>query len=80
MEKTLQEREYEYFRSHLGELLADPRLNGKFVVVSGCAIKGFHDTFQAAYEAALSEFQPGSFIVQQVVGENDTVSFLAAAV
>jgi hypothetical protein len=80
MEKTLQEKQYEFFRSHLKEFLANAQLKNKFVVVADCEVKGFHDTFAAAYEAALSQFAQGTFIIQQVVDDNASVSFLATAV
>ena len=78
--KTLQEVQYEYFREHLKEFLADRQLNNKFIVIADCEVKGSHDTFAAAYETALSQFAPGTFIIQQVVDENASVSFLATAV
>ena len=77
---TLQEDQYRFFKEHLGEYLANPQLNNKFVVVADCEVKGFHDTFAAAYESALSQLAPGTFIIQQVVDDNASVSFLATAV
>ncbi len=77
---SLQEEQYEFFKSHLKEFLDNKQLKNKFVVIAEGKDQGFHDTFAAAYEAALAQFAPDSFIVQQVVEDNDSISFLAMAV
>jgi hypothetical protein len=69
----------QYFRSHLAELLQQPLLRGKFVVVHDKEVKASFDTFDAALRHAVASFPVTEFIIQQVVEENATVSFLSAA-
>jgi hypothetical protein len=69
----------QYFRSHLAELLGNPLLRGKFVVVYDETVKGAYDTFDVALRSALAQFPAEDFIIQQVIEDNSVVSFLRAA-
>jgi hypothetical protein len=69
----------QFFRSKLPELLANPLLNGKFVVLHSEAVKASFDTFDAALRHAVATFPADEFIIQQVVDDNATVSFLSTA-
>jgi hypothetical protein len=69
----------QFFRSQLTELLKNPLLREKFVVVHGQAVKGSFDTFDVALRSALSQFPADEFIIQQVIEDNAVVSFLRAA-
>jgi hypothetical protein len=69
----------QFFRGRLPELVKDPILRGKFVVVHELAVKNAFDTFDGALRFALANFPEDEFIIQQVVADSDTVSFLRAA-
>jgi hypothetical protein len=69
----------EYFRSHLKELLSQPLLHGKFVVVHDQQVKGTFDTFGGALGFAVERFPADEFIVQQVLDDDESISFLRAA-
>lgn len=66
----------EFFRSKLGEYLENPLLRGKFVVVHDQQLRGSYDRFDVALRYAVAAFPPDEFIVQQVVADNATVSFI----
>ena len=74
-----QERNYEFFRKELRELLSDPLKEGKYVIIHNETVKGFYDTFAAAYRVACSKFTK-DFIVQQIVDESKIVNYLSPAV
>lgn len=54
----------EYLKAHLG----------KFVVISDSKEQGFYDTFDEAYQVAVSMFGLGNFIVQQCVSDKENTS------
>ena len=63
-------KNYEYFRGVLPDLLKDFAYLGKYVVVSGEAVRAVHDEASTAYRRAMTAFEPGEFIIQQVIDEN----------
>jgi hypothetical protein len=69
----------QFFRSELPKLLGNALLRGKFVVVHDKEVRATFDTFDAALRHAIAHFPPDEFIIQQVVEDNATVSFLSAA-
>ena len=79
MDKTSQERNYQYFQVQLPNLLEDPLKRGKHAIVHNEAIQGLYDTFEAAYEVACAKFVSG-FVVQQIIDESEIVGYLSPAV
>jgi hypothetical protein len=73
------QRNIKYFQQHLRELLADPLLKGKFVVISEEKVQSASDTFEGALSQAVARFPAEDFIVQQVVDESGQVNFLHGA-
>ncbi len=69
----------QFFRAELPTLLANPLFRQKFVVVSEREVKAWFDTFDAALRHAVANYSNDEFIVQQVVDESATVSFVHAA-
>lgn len=75
-----QQKNYDFFSSHLEEYLGDPIKRNKYAVFCEEEIKGAYDTFEVAYIAACSQFSQDEFIIQQIVDSSDIVEFLWAAV
>ena len=74
-----QQENLAFFRSKLPELLDDPFLRHKFVVVHGGEIKAAFDGFEAALCEAVARYPRNEFIVQQVIGDREIVNFIRAA-
>jgi hypothetical protein len=68
-----------WFRDHLGELLSDARLRGKFVVVHDESVKASFDSFNSALREAVTKFPSSEFVVQQVIEDTATINYLRAA-
>lgn len=66
-----------YFEKVIDELLKNDLYKGKFVVIYKESIKGVFDTMENALKYAVGQFPRDELIIQQVVDENDIVSFLA---
>ena len=69
-----------FFKSILPQLLADKLKAGKFVVVHDKQVQYVADTFDNALKHATTHFATGEFIIQQVIDESSTISFLFCAV
>jgi len=74
-----QEINYEFFKEHLPELLADPLKEGKYAIIYDKSVKGLYDTFAAAYRVACLQFVK-DFIVQQIIDESKVNNFLSPVV
>ena len=72
--KIQQEDSRWYHDVKLPELLLDPALKWKYVVVHGRSIISSHAEFSDAHAAAVKEFQPGEFLVQQVADPSERVN------
>ena len=68
-----------YFDDHLAELLTDPMMKDKFIVISDGAKQGIYDTFERALTEAVAKYKPGSFIIQQVIDPEASINFLFSA-
>jgi hypothetical protein len=77
---TKKEANIQWFRGHLGTLLADVRLKGKFVVVHDMEVKSKFDTFETALREAISKYPADEFAIQQVIEDNATINYLRAAI
>ena len=71
---------YEYFSENLAEWLKDPLKVGKYAVIFESTLKGAYDTVENAVNYAYDAYEPGEFIIQHIVDENEIVSFLKMAV
>ena len=74
-----QEKDIAYFNANLETWSKNPLYKSKFVVISGEELKGIYDTFEAALGVAVVNFKIGEFIIQQIILEEETVSFLYPA-
>lgn len=59
------QNEFNYFLSHQEELVK--KYNGKHIVIVGHEIKGAFDDVGLAYEFAVNQFQPGTFLIQHCI-------------
>ena len=57
------ENEFKYYLDHQVELVQ--KYNNKFLVIKGEQIQGIFDTKQKAYDDATSNFELGTFLIQQ---------------
>lgn len=70
----------DYFKASLPQLLNDPILKGKFVVIHNKNVKHSSDSFETALSWAVKSLPVDEFIVQQIIDPNDQVNFLRCAV
>jgi hypothetical protein len=70
----------EFFEKSLPEFLSNDMLRNKFVIIFNKELKGAYDTFEAAFEKALNKYPLSEFVIQQVIDNNDVVTFLKSAV
>ena len=75
-----QEEAIKFFQENLGKLLADPLYRHKHVVIYDNEVRGFFDTFQAAFADAVAKYPRTDFIIQQIISDDETVGFLYSAV
>ena len=69
----------DFFKEHLDEWLKDVAYRRKHVVVADQEVKGVFDEFSTALDNAAGRFTAGEFIIQEVIGENERISFLNLA-
>ncbi len=78
---TIKQKEnIDFFNSKLNELLKDPILRNKFLIIYNKEIKGSYDSFETAIKYAATQFPKDEFIIQQVISDNDTNNFLYSAI
>ena len=71
---------FEYFSMNLAEWLKDPLKVNKYAVIFESALKGVYDSVENAVNHAYDAYEPGEFIIQRIVDENEIISFLKMAV
>lgn len=74
------EKNFEYFKANLEKWLADDLYRHKHVVIAEQELKGVYDTFPNAFYFASSKLTLGEFVIQHVIGKDEQISFIAAAV
>ena len=74
-----QKQDIDFLNKNLETWAQNPLYKMKFVIISGKDLKGIYDTFEAALDAAVVNFKIGEFIIQQIILEDETVSFLYPA-
>ena len=63
----------------LPQLLNEPLMRGKFVIVHEQKVKGAFDTFDAALREAVTRFPVNEFVIQQILEPNSQINFIHAA-
>ena len=56
------ENQFKYYLAHQAELVE--KFNGRFLIIKDEMVKGDFKSQADAYEAALSQFEAGTFIIQ----------------
>ena len=74
-----QKMDLEYFYNKLPEYLADALYKHKFVLINNKNIDGVFDTFENAITSAASKFQPGEYIIQQIISDTEVTEFIYPA-
>ena len=74
-----QKEDLEFFYNKLDGLLSDPLYKHKYVLIHSKIIDGFFDTFENALASAASKFQPGEYIIQQVISDTEITEFIYPA-
>ena len=75
-----QEKEYAFFRNNLEEFLNNDLLKGKHVIIADEKIQKTFDTFDAAIDYAIDNFEEGTYIMQEIIDEREIISFTRTAV
>ena len=75
----VQQENLQFFYNKLDELLSDPLLKYKFVLIHDKKIEGAFDSFENALTNAVSRFQPYEFVIQQVISNTEVSGFLYSA-
>ncbi len=75
-----QNKNLEYFKQNLAEFLENKILANKYIVIHDEQIKGSFDDFESALDYAVLSLPKGEFIIQQVINEDEIVSFIRRAV
>ena len=74
-----QKQDIVYFNDNLPKWTADPLFKMKFAVISGKKLHGIFDTFELALGDAVTKFNNGEFIIQQIISNDETINFLSPA-
>jgi len=74
-----QQEDLKFFYGKLNDLLADPIYKYKYALIHSKNIEGFFDTFENALGDAVSKFQPGDYVIQQIISKTEVSGFLYSA-
>jgi len=74
-----QQEDLNFFYSKLNELLENQIYKYKYALIHGKNIEGIFDTFENALGDAVSKFQPGEYVIQQIISETEVSGFLYSA-
>jgi hypothetical protein len=75
-----QQDDLQFYQEIFESLLADPLYKSKYVLIHSKKVSGFFDTFEAALADAASKYQPGAYIIQQVISDKEVVDFIYPAI
>jgi hypothetical protein len=74
-----QKENLRYFQENLAGFLKNPIYKYKFAIIYNKEVYGIFDTFGNAIEKAALSLPQGSYIIQQIIGENEIINFLYPA-
>jgi len=75
-----QKENLKYFDDNLKAFLENPLYKFKFAIIHNKEVVGIFDTSESAIEDAAVKWPLGDFIIQQIISDDDIVSFLSPAV
>ena len=70
----------DFFKGKLDVWLKDVAYRHKHVVISDQEVKGVYDEFSTAFEYATVHFIAGDFVIQEVIGKDERISFIKVAI
>jgi hypothetical protein len=73
---TVDEKNYEWFKTNLSSLLEKHR--GQYLIILGESLCGAFDTFEEALTEALKLAQPGDFLIQPCVTEEENTQVICS--
>ena len=65
-----------FFDDNLDAWLQDDSYKGKAVLISNRQIQGVYNQPRDAYDYAMQNFQPGEFIIQEVISKKEAIGYL----
>jgi len=74
-----QQENLTFFYNKLNELLENPLYRHKYALIHDNTIDGIYDTFENAITDAASKFQPGDYVIQQIISQTEVSGFLYSA-
>lgn len=74
------EANIKFFNDNLEKWIKDPLFKHKFVVIHNQKLSNCFDTFEKALEFSISSFGEEDFIIQEVIGQDEEINFLSAAI
>ena len=83
MEEFLNEKQIEavkFFQENLDKWLSNPLYKLKYVIIHNNNISGLFDTFETALIEAVSKHPQNDFIIQQIISDDEIVSFFYPAI
>jgi alanyl-tRNA synthetase len=75
-----QKENLRFFESHLDEFRENPLYKHKYAIISGEKLVGIFDTFGNAIQEATSTLPEGAYVIQQIIRDDEIVSFLSPAI
>ena len=72
------EKEYQFFKSKRKEFLKDHKY--EVVAIAEDKVLGFFSDFSSAYQQVIKSYSPGSFILQEILPDDEDVIILQRAV
>ena len=69
-----------FFKNNLKEWLNNPLYKLKYVIIHNNKMVGLFDTFEKALAEALAKYTQDEFIIQQIISDEDVISFLYSAI
>ncbi|GHV82279.1 hypothetical protein AGMMS49991_08370 [Spirochaetia bacterium] len=74
-----QQENLQYFQENLESWASDPLYKLKHVVIHNQKVCGVYDTFENALSSAVQTLPQGEFVIQQIITDQEVVSFLCSA-
>ena len=74
-----QKEDLKFFYSKFDELFANQLYKHKYALVHNKNVEGFFDSFENALGDAVSKYQPGEYVIQQIISKSETTGFLYSA-
>ena len=76
----MQKKCISFFENNIEEWLKDELKKNKHIVIHDEKIVGIYDTIGNAVDYAYENLEAGTYIIQEIIDENEVVSYLRLAV